>query len=129
MNIKIGIKGRSETLVSENNTAIAAGSGMLPVFATPYMTALMENAAANSIAPYLDGGQSSVGTMLSVTHISATPVGMKAWAESEVTAVEGKKITFRVSAYDEAGPIGEGTHERFIIMSDKFLQKCQSKLG
>ena len=128
MSIEIGLKGRSETLVTEGNTAAAVGSGLVPVFATPYMIALMENAAANSLLPHLAEDEGSVGTQLNVAHSSATPIGMKVWAETTVTAVEGKKITFEVAAFDEAGEIGRGTHERFIIKPEKFLAKTQKKL-
>ena len=129
MSIEIGLKGRSETVVTEQNTANAIGSGLVPVFATPYMVALMENASANSLLPYLAEDEGTVGTQLNVAHSSATPIGMKVWAESTVTAVEGKKITFEVAAYDEAGEIGRGTHERFIIKPEKFLSKTQAKLN
>lgn len=128
MPIEVGLKGRSETVVTEHNTANAIGSGLVPVFATPYMIALMENAAANSLLPYIGQDEGSVGTHLDVAHSSATPIGMKVWAESTVTAVEGKKITFSVTAYDEAGEIGSGTHERFLIKPEKFLAKTQAKL-
>lgn len=128
MEIKIGTKGRSTGTVTEENTALAAGSGDLKVFATPFMIALMENAAANSITSFLDEGQSSVGTQISVTHEAATPVGMKVWAESQVIAVDGRKVCFNVEAFDEAGKIGSGTHERFIISSDKFVKRVYEKL-
>ncbi len=129
MSITVGLKGRSDTVVTEHNTANAIGSGLVPVFATPYMIALMENAAANSLLPYLAQDEGTVGTHLDVAHTSATPIGMKVWAETTVTAVEGKKITFEVAAYDEAGEIGRGTHERFIIKPERFLAKAQGKLG
>ena len=129
MSITVGLKGRSDTVVTEHNTANAIGSGLVPVFATPYMIALMENAAANSLLPYLAQDEGTVGTYLDVAHTSATPIGMKVWAETTVTAVEGKKITFEVAAYDEAGEIGRGTHERFIIKPERFLAKAQGKLG
>ena len=128
MSIEIGLKGRSETVVTEQNTANAIGSGLVPVFATPYMIALMENAAASSLLPYLAEDEGSVGTHLDVSHSSATPIGMRVWAEATVTAVEGKKISFAVAAYDEAGEIGRGTHERFIIKPEKFLARVQAKL-
>lgn len=127
MSIEIGLKGRAETVVVENNTAAAVGSGLVPVFATPYMVALMENAASSSLVPYLEEGQGSVGVHLDVSHESATPIGMKVWAESEVTAVDGKQIAFAVSAYDEAGLIGRGTHKRAIITVDRFLSKVEQK--
>lgn len=129
MSITVGLKGRSDTVVTEHNTANAIGSGLVPVFATPYMIALMENAAANSLLPYLAEDEGTVGTHLDVAHTSATPIGMKVWAETTVTAVEGKKITFEVAAYDEAGQIGHGTHERFVIKPGKFLAKAQGKLS
>ena len=128
MSITIGLKGRSETVVTEHNTADAVGSGLVPVFATPYMIALMENAASTSLLPYLAADEGTVGTHLDVAHTSATPIGMKVWADAVVTAVDGKKITFEVSAFDVAGEIGRGTHERFIIRPEKFLAKAQGKL-
>ena len=127
MPITVGCKGRAETTVTQENTAAAVGSGLVPVFATPYMIALMENAAVNALAPCMAEGEGSVGTRLEVTHDAATPVGMKVWAEAELTAVEGRKLTFAVRAYDEAGPIGGGVHERFVISVDRFLAKAQRR--
>ena len=127
MPITVGCTGRAETTVTQDNTAAAVGSGLVPVFATPYMIALMENAAVNALTPCLAEGEGSVGTRLEVTHDAATPVGMKVWAEAELTAVEGRKLTFSVRAFDEAGPIGGGTHERFIISVDRFLAKAQRR--
>lgn len=127
MSIEIGLKGRAETVVVESNTASAVGSGLVPVFATPSMVALMEQAAASSLLPYLDKGQGSVGIQIDVTHESATPIGMKVWAESEVIEVNGKQFTFAVSAYDEAGLIGRGTHKRAIITVDRFMSKVEQK--
>lgn len=127
MSIQIGLTGRAETVVNDQNTASAVGSGLAPVFATPCMIALMENAAVNAIQPYLGPEEGSVGTHLDVSHDAATPVGMKVWAEAEVTAVDGRRVTFTVSACDEAGPIGGGTHQRFLIHTEKFLAKAQAK--
>ena len=129
MSLSVGSKGRAEPLVTEDKTAAAVGSGLVPVFATPYMVALMENAAVNAVQAGLEAGQGTVGTRLEVTHDAATPVGMKVWAEAELTAVDGKKLTFTVRAFDEAGPIGGGTHERFIITVDRFLAKAEAKKG
>lgn len=129
MSLTVGSKGRAEVLVTEDKTAAAVGSGLVPVFATPYMVALMENAAVNAVQAGLEAGQGTVGTKLEVTHDAATPVGMKVWAEADLTAVEGKKLTFTVRAFDEAGPIGGGTHERFIITVDRFLAKAEAKKG
>ncbi len=128
MSIEIGIKGRAEDVVREENTAQAVGSGTLSVFATPAMTALMEKAAWTSLAPYLGEGESTVGTKLEITHDSASPLGIKVWAESEVTQVDGKRIVLKVAAYDEKGLIGQGVHERFIITNDRFLAKAGRKL-
>ena len=128
MSITVGMKGREECVVTPENTAAAVGSGLVPVFGTPYMIALMENAAVNAIQAALEEGQGTVGTRLEVTHDAATPIGLKVWAEAEVTAVEGRKLTFTVTAYDEAEKIGGGTHQRFIIKPEKFLAKTQAKV-
>jgi predicted thioesterase len=105
------------------------GSGTLPVFATPSMIALMENTAYRSVAPYLEPGQSTVGTSIQVRHTSATPVGMEVRCEAELVEVDRKRLVFSVKAYDAAGLIGEGTHERFIVEDQRFLSKAQGKLG
>ena len=128
MSVTVGLKGRAETVVTDANTAQAACSGALPVFGTPFMCALMEEAAWKSIAPHLEPGQSTVGTRLNVSHDSATPVGMRVWAESEITQVDGKRLVLTVAAFDERGPIGRGTHERFIVTDERFLAKCAKKL-
>jgi len=95
MSVTVGIKGRAEDVVTEHNTATAACSGALPVFGTPFMCALMEKAAWTSITPHLAEGESTVGTRLNISHLSATPVGAKVWAESEVTAVDGKRLELK----------------------------------
>ena len=128
MSVTVGMKAKAEAVVNDQNTAITAGSGTLPVFATPWMCALMEQAAWTAVAPGLAEGESTVGTKLNITHVSATPVGLKVWAESEVTVVDGKRLEFKVAAYDEKGLIGEGTHERFIITDERFLGKAARKL-
>ena len=127
MSIEIGLKGRAEVTVVYENTAAAVGSGLVPVFATPSMIALMEQAAASSLLPYLDEGQGSVGIHLDVSHEAATPIGMKVWAESEVTEVNGKQIVFSVAAFDDAGLIGRGTHKRALITVDRFMAKTEQK--
>lgn len=129
MPVTVGLKSRAETLVNGSNTANAVGSGLVPVFATPCMIALMENASVRAIQPRLEEGESTVGTRMDISHDAPTPVGMKVWAEARVTAVDGRKITLDVAAYDEKGIIGQGTHERFIIRPDKFLAKANAKLG
>ena len=129
MPLTVGLKGRAETVVTEKNTAAAVGSGALPVFATPMMAALMEAAAVDALAGCLEEGQGSVGTHIDLSHDSATPLGMKAWAEAELTGLEGRKLTFAVRAFDEAGPIGEGVHIRFLIQNEKFMRKANGKAG
>lgn len=128
MALTIGIQGSASALVEKEDTAQVVGSGDLLVYATPCMVALIEGAACESIAPFLAEGESSVGTRMDVAHTSATPVGMEVRAESVVTAVDGRKVTFEIVAYDEAGEIGRATHERFIIKTDRFLEKTYDKL-
>lgn len=127
MSVEVGLKGRAETVVDDTNTAQAACSGALKVFGTPFLCALMEEAAWKSVAPYLEPGQSTVGTRLNISHDSATPVGMKVWAESEVTEIDGRRLVLKVSAFDEKGLIGRGIHERFIVNNERFLAKCTEK--
>lgn len=128
MEITVGMKGEAVTLVEREDTAYEVGSGSLLVYATPCMVALMEGAACEAIADALPEEKTSVGTFLSISHISATPVGLEVRAEAEVTEVDGNTITFQVTAYDEAGKIGEGTHKRMVISSQRFLEKVYAKL-
>ena len=127
MELNIGLKGRVETTVTPENTAQAVGSGLVPVFATPYMIALMEGAAVNAVQAALAPDEGTVGSRLDVTHDAATPIGLKVWAEAELVKVEGRKLTFAVAAYDEREKIGGGVHERFIIKPEKFLARAQGK--
>lgn len=128
MEITVGMKGEVSTLVEREDTAAEVGSGSLLVYATPCMVALMEGAACEAIDECLGEDKTSVGMELNISHISATPVGLEVRAEAEVIAVEGKVITFAVTAFDEAGKIGEGTHKRCIVNSQKFLDKTYAKL-
>lgn len=128
MEITVGMKAEITTLVEREDTAAEVGSGSLLVYATPCMVALMEGAACEAIAEALAEGQTSVGTELNIKHVSATPVGLEVRAEAEVTAVEGKVITFQVRAYDEASLIGEGTHKRAVISAQRFLERTYSKV-
>lgn len=127
MALTVGLKGREEVLVSEANSAKTMGSGTLNVFATPSMTALMEQTAWKSVSPYLEEGCGTVGTRLSVTHDAPTPFGMKVWCESELTEIDGRRLVFHVTAFDEKGKIGGGEHERFIIQNEKFQAKANKK--
>lgn len=126
--IETGIKGQAEALVEREDTAQVVGSGDLLVYATPCMVALMEGAACQSVAPLLAEGESTVGTRMDVRHTSSTPVGMTVRAESVVTDVDGRKITFEIHAFDEAGEIGSAVHERVIIRAERFLEKTYEKL-
>lgn len=128
MEITVGMKAEVSTLVEREDTASEVGSGSLLVYATPCMVALMEGAACEAIEEALSDSQTTVGIELNIQHLSATPVGLEVRAEAEVTAVEGKIITFAVTAYDEAGEIGKGTHKRAIVNSQKFLEKTYAKL-
>ena len=128
--ILIGTKCRLDQVVTEALTAQAAGSGALPVFGTPFMAAMMENAAQTCLQTFLEEGKGSVGTRLNITHDAPTPVGMRVFAEAEIVNVSenGRMVDFKVSAWDEKGPIGQGTHTRAIIQNEKFLAKCNAKL-
>lgn len=127
--LEAGIKGLQTREVCESNSALAMGSGTLKVFATPAMIALMEETAWKSVAPYLEEGNGTVGTALNIQHTAATPLGMSVTCESELIAVDGRKLTFHVVAKDEAGVIGEGEHQRFIVNDEKFQSKADSKKG
>ena len=126
--IKVGLTREEHGVSDEAHSAQALGSGLLPVLATPAMTALMEQAAANALEEFLPDGWTSVGISLDIAHTSATPLGMTFRAEAEVTAVEGRKVVFQVRAYDEAGEIGHGVHERFAVESEPFLAKAAKKI-
>lgn len=128
MEISVGMKGEVSTLVEREDTAAAVGSGSLLVYATPCMAALMEGAACEAIEEALTDNQTTVGIELFIHHTSATPVGLEVRAEAEVTAVDGKMITFEIHAYDEAGEIGNGIHKRVLVNSQRFLEKAYSKL-
>ena len=108
-------------------SAARIGSGLVEVFATPMMVALIEQTCLESVLPHLEKGQGTVGTLVNVSHVSATPVGMRVWCDSELVEVDRRRLVFKVKAYDECGLIGEGTHERFIIDTAKFMEKIGNK--
>lgn len=126
--LEAGITNRMETMVSRDNVAGAVGSGTVEVFATPEMINLMERCCSESVGEFLEEGCTTVGSLVNVTHLSATPIGMRVWCESTLTQVEGRKLVFQVKAFDEKGIIGEGVHERFIINVEKFMAKTMRKL-
>lgn len=115
-------------LVTESNTALSVGSGSLKVYATPAMLALMEKAACEAIKSLLNDVETTVGTNLNVNHVSATPAGMTVSATAELIERDGRKFVFKVTASDESGLIGDGSHERFCVLSERFTEKTYSKL-
>ncbi len=126
--IKVGAKGAATLMVEHEHLASSFKDALLPpVFATPMMIRLMENAALNAIRSYFDPHESSVGTAITLHHLAATPEGMRVRAEAEVTAVDGRRITFAVTAYDEAEMIGRGTHERMVIDLTRFGARLAEK--
>ncbi len=127
-NLLPGIKGRVDVTVNETISATnPAAGGEMNVFGTPFVIALMEQAADKSVRPYLEPGCATVGTMVNMHHLAATPMGMKAYAESELLEADGRKLLFRVAVYDEVSLVAEGTHERFIIQKEKFMKKTESR--
>lgn len=122
-----GIKFSIERKVTEHMTARVMGSGTLDVFATPSMIALIEETAWRSVAPQLESGMATVGTLLNVAHVAPTPVGMTVKCETELTEVDGRRLVFSVKVSDECGEIGRGTHERFIINEEKFQKKADAR--
>lgn len=125
--LEAGIRGHLELMVTQENTAETWKSGTLQVFATPAMIALIEETAWKSVAGELEEGCATVGTALNVKHLSATPVGMKVICETKLTEVDGRRLVFAAEVFDEAGKIGEGTHERFIIGAERFQSKAEMK--
>jgi len=124
-----GLEGRSELIVGDAHLASALGSGLVPVFSTPMLIALMENAAVNAVASRLAPGQTSVGIRVDVKHLAATPPGMKVCAHAKLARVEGRALAFEVWAEDERERIGEGTHERALIDQARFEQRVRDKTG
>jgi predicted thioesterase len=123
----LGVAGHAATVVGSDNTAVSVGSGALPVFATPMMAALMEQAAVAAVQPFMPLGKTTMGTGLNIRHLAATPVGHNVQAEAVVVAVEGRRIEFKVTVFDEREKIGEGSHERFVVDAENFLAKLVNK--
>ena len=127
MSIQEGAFHSETVVVDEQNIASAVGSGLVDVFATPMMIALLELAAARCIEKFLDPGMVSVGTHVDVEHSGATPVGMKVTATATVTAVDRRKVDFDIVIRDEAGEVGRGSHTRFVVDKAKFTEKALAK--
>lgn len=122
-NLEPGLEGYSEQVVTHDLSASNYGSGLVEVFATPAMIALMENTCHRSIQPYLPEGFITVGSAVNVRHLKATPVGKKVWCKSKLTVAEGRKLEFIVEAWDDHGLIGTGSHERYIVHAETFLNR------
>lgn len=127
--LSVGMKYKETIKVTEDKLANAMGSGAVPVFATPMMVLIMEEVSALCVKDELEAGQATVGTKLDVSHVSATPAGLDVTAECELIEIDKRRLVFKVAAYDNAGLIGEGTHERFIIDVEKFMSKTNGKLS
>ena len=127
MPLELGIMGSASCVVTEQDTAKAVGSGGVDVMSTPRLVALMEHAAKDSVAPYLEPGMTTVGTALNIQHMAATPVGMNCTAESTLIEIDRRRLVFEITAHDDVEVVGKGTHERFIVNSEKFVSKCNSK--
>lgn len=125
--IPVGMNGTYEVDVTIENTASRVRSGGVPTFSTPSMVAGMECCCSNSMLPYLDEGQGSVGIRIEVRHMASTPIGMHVRFESEVIERDRRRLVFRVKAFDEIEQVGEGIHERFVIDTEKFLGKSVAK--
>jgi len=125
--IPVGAKAESRLKVSEEDTALAWGSGSLPVLATPRMILMVEATAMQCLAPYMEEGRTSVGTLVDVAHVSASPVGSEVVCNVEVVEVDRARIRFRVSVTDAFGDVGTGFHERFVVSAEKFMAKADSK--
>lgn len=125
--IKLNAKFNEEIVVTEDMLACNVGSGIVCVYATPMMIALMEHAATECLNPFLDEGETSVGVMMNTTHDAATPVGMKVFVEAEIIAVDRKKVSFKVVAKDEKDVIGTATHDRFVVDKEKFEARAAAK--
>ena len=122
-----GIKGIKEIPVTENLTAAVVDPALPPVYATPNLVSLIEMTAAASVAPYLEAGQTTVGTIVNIRHMAATPVGMTVRCETTLTEVDRKRLEFEIKAYDDRELVAEGTHQRFIISLEKFLANVEKK--
>ncbi len=125
--IRTGLVGRSILTVAEEDTARAMGSGDLPVFATPALVALMENAALNALAGQLPGGAATVGAHIAVDHIAPTPVGMAVSATATLVGIAGNSFTFEITASDERGEIARARHKRVAVQAERFMKKVSEK--
>lgn len=127
--LEVGITNTETTMVTEQNTAAALGSGTVSVFGTPAMINLIELTCAQSVQDKLEPGQTTVGTSLNISHDAPTPIDMQISCTSTLTDIDGRALTFEVEVTDEAGVIGRGTHGRFIVDEERFTAKANAKLN
>jgi predicted thioesterase len=125
--VEIDIQGRATVKVTQSNLASSTGSGAVDVFSTPSLVLLMEEAAMDALKPYMEPGESSVGTLVNIRHISPTPLGLTVTATATLTEIDGRRLVFHVEARDELDKVGEGTHERFLISVDRFISRAREK--
>lgn len=123
----LGVMGYAATVVNSDNTAVSMGSGTLPIFASPAMACLIEQAAVGALQAFLPLGSTTVGMGMNIKHLAASPIGHNVQAEAVVVSVEGRRVEFRVTVHDEREKIGEGTHERFVINAENFMGKLMLK--
>jgi len=126
-NLIVGMEYSFEQVVTQELSAMAVGSGSVEVFATPHMIAFMERAAEQAVINGLGEGLGTVGTVVNIQHMAATPIGMKVTAKAVLREIDGRRLVFDVEAHDEREQIGHGVHERFIIQKEKFMIKVNSK--
>ena len=127
MELEIGMRGEATLLVGPEHTAARFGAGGVEVFGTPMMIGLMENAAWQLVQPHMAAGETTVGTLVNVRHLAATPIGERVVATAELVEIDGRRLVFRVAAHDEKGLIGEGRHERARILLDRFLARLAAR--
>ena len=127
--LDVGLVGTAQGVVTHTNTAPAMGSGLVPVYATPALVALLEEAAVNALKPSLEAGKTSVGTRIEVSHLAATPIGMIVRAQATLSVVDGRRLVFDVVAHDEVERIAEGIHERVLVDGQRFLARVQEKIS
>lgn len=126
--LKTGLIGREQVIVNLKRCAKEMGSGSLEVFATPALCALMEAASVNCVEGHLEYGKTTVGTLISIKHTSPTPMGMTVGAESELVEIDGRRLVFKITAYDKSGVVGSAVHERMIVDGAKLLEKANDKI-
>lgn len=127
MPIEIGLSAEITHEVTDQDTAASYGSGLVPVLSTPHLIALMENAAQQVLNPHMEAGQSAVGTHIDMRHLAATPVGMQVRVRAELTQIDGRRLRFKIEAWDAQEKIGTCDHERFIIDKARFMQRLEKK--